>query len=98
MLYDPESNRLTTLLDFDLSHIATPADEYFYSFSTVSALIAGPFEDGDEGQLRQCLLNGFDSNVSYRNGKQVDFDIAQMMEREFVRAGVLRPMDIKGAG
>jgi hypothetical protein len=32
MLFDPLSNRLTALLDFDLSHIATPADEYFYSY------------------------------------------------------------------
>jgi hypothetical protein len=28
----------------------------------------------------------------------VDFEIAQMMDKEFVRAGVFRPADIQGAG
>ncbi|KAK0127737.1 hypothetical protein ONS96_007251 [Cadophora gregata f. sp. sojae] len=98
MLFDPTSNRLTALLDFDLSHIATPADEYFYSFRTVGALLAGPFEEGDEGQLRRCLLDGFDGNNLPQNGRKVDFEIAQMMDKEFVRAGVLRPVDIQGAG
>ncbi|EHL03113.1 hypothetical protein M7I_0805 [Glarea lozoyensis 74030] len=95
MLFDPSSNLLTALLDFDLSHIATPADEYFYSFRTLGALLAGPFEPGDEGQLRQYLLYG---NVPAQNGTKVDFEVAQMMDKEFVRAGVLRPADIPGAG
>jgi hypothetical protein len=98
MLFDPISNRLTALLDFDLSHIATLADEYFYSFRTVGALLAGPFEEGDEGQLRRCLLDGFDGNVPDQNGRKVNFEIAQMMDKEFLRAGVLRPADIQGAG
>jgi hypothetical protein len=98
MLFDPTSNRLTALVDFDLSHIATPADEYLYSFRTLGALLASPLEPGDEGQLRQCLLYGFDGNVPDENGKEVDFEIAQMMDKEFVRAGVLRPADIHGAG
>ncbi|KAG9228693.1 kinase-like domain-containing protein [Amylocarpus encephaloides] len=98
MLFDPTSNRLTALLDFDLSHIATPADEYFYSFRTVGALLTGPFEEGDEGQLRQCLLYGFEGNVPDKNSKKVNFEIAQMMDKEFVRVGVLRPADIHGAG
>lgn len=98
MLFDQTSNRLTALLDFDLAHIATPADEYFYSFRTVGALLAGPFEEGDEGQLRRCLLDGFDGNVPAQNDGKVDFEIAQMMDKEFVRAGVLRPADIQGAG
>lgn len=98
MLFNPTSNRLTALLDFDLSHIATPADEYFYSFRTVDALLAGPFEEGDEGQLRRCLLDGFDENIPAQNGRKVNFEIAQIMDKEFVRAGVLRPADIQGAG
>jgi hypothetical protein len=61
-------------------------------------LLAGPFEEGDEGQLRRCLLDGFDGNVPDQNGAKVDFDIAQMMNNEFVRAGVLRSADIQGAG
>ncbi|KAK2758250.1 hypothetical protein FQN54_004095 [Arachnomyces sp. PD_36] len=98
MLFDPKSNRLTALLDFDLAHIATPADEYFYSFRTVGALLVGPFEEGEYGQLRQYLLDGFDGTIPTQIGGKVDFEIAQMMDKEFVRTGVLRPADIKGAG
>jgi hypothetical protein len=98
MLFDPASNRLTALLDFDFSHIATPADEYFYSFRTVGALLAGPFEKGEEGQLRQYLLNGFDETIPKVKIGKVDFQIAAIMDKEFTHAGVLRPADIKGAG
>ena len=98
MLFDQTSNRVTALLDFDFSHIATAADEYFYSLRTFGALLAGPFEEGEEGQLRRCLLEGFGAIMPAEKGKEVNFEIAQMMDKEFLRAGVLRPADIHGAG
>lgn len=97
-MYDETSNRLTGLLDFDFFHIATPADEYFYSFRTVGALLAGPFEPGDEGKLRKYLLDGFDGDVPSESDGRVDWQAAVMMDKEFTRAGVLRPADIKGCG
>lgn len=98
MLFDPTTNRLTALLDFDLSFIGSPADEYFYSLRTVGSLLVGPFEEGEFGDLRRCLLHGFDGDALPENGKKLDFEVAHMIDKEFVRAGVLRPMDIPGAG
>lgn len=98
MLFDSTSSRLTALLDLDLSHIASPAGEYFYSFRTVGALLVGYFEEGDEGQLCRCLLDGFDGNVSARNDGKLDFEVARILDEVFVRASVLRPSDIQGAG
>lgn len=98
MLFDPVSNRLTAVLDFDFSHVATPADEYFYSFRTVGALLAGPFEEGEEERLRHYLLNGFDETTPKVKIGKVDFQIAAMTDKEFTRAGVLRPADIRGCG
>ncbi|RDL34489.1 Protein kinase-like (PK-like) [Venustampulla echinocandica] len=98
MLFDPTSNRLTALLDFDLSFIGSPVDEYFCSFRSVGSLLVGPFEKGEFGDLRQCLLRGFDSKALPENGQKLNFEIAYMMDKEFVRAGVLRPTDIPGAG
>ncbi|KAK9787636.1 putative Beta-galactosidase [Seiridium cardinale] len=56
MLFDVESNRLTALLDFDFSHVATPADEYFYSMGLLGHLLLGPLEHGVEKQWAKCLL------------------------------------------
>lgn len=100
MLFDPSSNRVTALLDFDFSHVASPADEYFYSFKTFGALLAGPFEEGDEGLLRTCLLEGFDGKVPLEsNGKgRVNWTVAVMMDEESQAAGLLRPADIDGCG
>jgi hypothetical protein len=99
MLFDSKSNRLTALIGFDSAHIATQAVEYFYSIRTVGALLASPFEvveEREERQLRQCLLYGFDGNVPDKNGIDVDFEMAQMLDKEFVRSSVLRPVDIQG--
>jgi hypothetical protein len=100
MLFDPASNSLTALLDFDFAHIASPADEYFYSFRTLGMLLVGPFEEGDEGRLRKCLLDGFAGNIppeSERDGKgRVNWSIAEIADQEFSRIGILRPVDIHG--
>ncbi|KAI5859398.1 hypothetical protein GGS23DRAFT_600519 [Durotheca rogersii] len=100
ILYDAPSNQLTALLDYDFSHIASPAEEYFYSFRTIGALLTGPFEEGDEGRLRKCLLEGFEGNTGTEmHGRgRVNWEVALMTDYEFYRAGVLRPADIPGCG
>ncbi|TGJ86785.1 hypothetical protein E0Z10_g1946 [Xylaria hypoxylon] len=63
LLVDSASGRLTALPDFDLTHVASPADEFFYSFRTLGWLLVGPFETGDEPLLRKCLLRQFDKTT-----------------------------------
>ncbi|KAI1426826.1 hypothetical protein F5Y12DRAFT_739836 [Xylaria sp. FL1777] len=99
MLVDPASGRLTALLDFDLSHVASPAEEFFYSFRTLGSLLAGPFETGDELLLRKCLLEGFDETpLTYDGHGKVNWPIAQNTDMEFSRAGVRKPAEIMGCG
>lgn len=100
MLYDPATREVTALLDCEFAYIGSPADEYFYSFRTFGSLLAGPFEEGDEGRLRKCLLDGFDGNVpAESDGKgRVKWSTAESMNRHFSQVGVLRPIDIQGCG
>lgn len=104
MLVNPQSGKLTALVDFDLSHIASPAEEYFYSLRTLGSLLVGPFDD-DEAfiRLRECLLNGFDHQMNApgsgksKDGK-IDWSVARTTDLEFRRAGVRRPSEITGSG
>jgi hypothetical protein len=100
MLFDVESNRLTALLDFDFSHVATPADEYFYSMASLGHLVLGPLEDGIEQQWVKCLLEGFEGNIPTTDSERgwIPWNTMKMLSEEFTRAGVLRPQDIKGIG
>lgn len=99
MLFDVESNRLTALLDFDFSHVATPADEYFYSMGLLGHILLGPLEEGPMQQWVKCLLNGCDGNMpTAEESADVAWGTMKMLSEEFARAGVRRPQDIKGIG
>lgn len=107
MLYDAATNRITALLDYDLAHVATPADEYFCSLRGFGFLVIGPFEDdADENQLRKCLLEGFEGNAppsaddggTPKTGGGFSWAVAKAMDEALSRAGVLRPADIAGCG
>ncbi|KAI0433296.1 hypothetical protein F5Y09DRAFT_299095 [Xylaria sp. FL1042] len=100
MLVDPISNKLTAILDFDLSHVASPAEEYFYSLTNLGSMLAGPFDDNpDEILLRKCLLGGFDNvDIANDRGGKINWIVARVTDHEFIQAGVLRPSEIKGCG
>ncbi|KAI0109231.1 hypothetical protein GGR51DRAFT_570048 [Nemania sp. FL0031] len=100
MLVDPISNKLTAILDFDLSHVASPAEEYFYSLTNLGSMLAGPFDDNpDEILLRKCLLGGFDNvDIANDRGGKINWIAARITDHEFIQAGVLRPSEIKGCG
>jgi hypothetical protein len=55
---------VTGLLDFDFSHIASPLDEFFYSFVDFHGLLCSPQESSAKYQLlRSYQLNGFPSEL-----------------------------------
>ncbi|KAH6651534.1 hypothetical protein BKA67DRAFT_571159 [Truncatella angustata] len=57
MMFDPATNTITGLLDFDFAHIASPADEFFYSFGETRGLVTAIFEEKIEViKLRQFLI------------------------------------------
>ena len=92
ILFDEESKRITALIDYDFSLIASQIDEYFYSFHEAGGLLAGPGED-DEGilALRQCLLHGFTADDANRTHEFPDWKSAVILDKEFAKAGVVRP-------
>lgn len=100
MLFDVESNRLTALLDFDFAHVATPADEYFYSMGMLGYILLGPLEEGPEKQWVKCLVQGCEGNIPATKEERghVPWRTLEILSEEFARAGVLRPQDIKGIG
>ena len=51
--------RLTALLDFDFSHIATFADELFRSLGADIGQFPSPREPGESLALRTAMLTGF---------------------------------------
>jgi hypothetical protein len=69
ILVDPETHQITGLLDFDCSHIASQADEFFYSFMDFGGLVPGPFEGGDLEHLRNYQLHGFPDSASFKDVK-----------------------------
>jgi hypothetical protein len=88
---------ITGLLDFDFSHVASPVDEYFYSFPSINGILTGPFEGGEMKELRVAIISGnFPDPLP--SSKEVDWNVAQVWNHEMKRAGVIRPSDIAGDG
>lgn len=58
-MYDPGTKRLTALLDFDFSHIATYADEFFRSLGAGIGQFPSQRESGESFALRTAMLTGF---------------------------------------
>lgn len=96
LLIDPETLQLTALLDFDFSHIASPGDEYFYSFPSFHGIVAGPFEEGEQGALTQVQLNGFKDFKPPESQEEVDWNLAKTWHSALKTAGVETPADIDG--
>jgi hypothetical protein len=98
MLFDPETKRLTAVLDYDFGHIASQADEYTYSFPSVHGLLIPPGTgDPDIDQLRINLLHGFDGESVNKTAESVDWKVAVALDEAFKEAGVERPSDIPGS-
>lgn len=72
ILFDKSSLTITALLDFEFAHIASPIDEYLYSFQSLNAILVGPYEKGDMGQLQQYLLTGIKPEKLPPNSRTLD--------------------------
>ncbi|THW10700.1 hypothetical protein D6D24_07733 [Aureobasidium pullulans] len=99
ILIDPGTLQITGLLDFDFSHIASPADEYFYSFPSFCGLVPGPFEDEDLQLLRRYQTEGFPSTPSAQEAtsKSVDWTVARLWQAALEKHNVASPKDIENS-
>ena len=99
VLFNPETNRLTALLDYKFSHIASRADEYFFSFPYLGAMLMwpAPRKNGEDVvTLRDYLLHGFPSESALRNSAFQSWELAEILDEEFAKASVQRLRDIQG--
>jgi aminoglycoside phosphotransferase (APT) family kinase protein len=59
ILFDLAANPVTALLDFDFTHVASPADEFFYFSPSFYGILSGLFESEENEALRPAQLDGF---------------------------------------
>jgi len=110
MLYDKETMTITALLDFDFSHIASPVDEYFYSFYTIHGILGGHHDtDKTAAQLLEYQIKGFPSIVAderpdtskdrhFDDCVQVDWVVASTWDNMLREKGVKRPASLERVG
>ncbi|RHZ62525.1 hypothetical protein CDV55_107019 [Aspergillus turcosus] len=100
ILFDPEANQLTTLLDFDFAFISHPAHEFFISLSDV-----GGNTSVSDSRITAAILSGnFDVKLGTElasGDKDADNTVqllsrAQTWDAALRAAGGMRPSEIAG--
>lgn len=106
VLIDPETLQVTALLDFEFCQIATPVEEYLYSFYDINCILPGPHTTDDGlAVLRTSLLHGFPTPlpespppqtgpVRFGAKKNIQWHIAKAWDDELEKVGALRPATI----
>ena len=82
--------RLTALLDFDFSHIATFPDEFFRSLGADIGRFASPRESGESFALRTAMLTGFPDPLPPSND-DVQWPSAKAWDDALRERGAKRP-------
>lgn len=100
MLFDPITHEITALLDFDLAHVGSPADEFLYSFSDMEGLLFDPFNSDTLLKLREYVLTGFPDGPPDVDSTPADdepnWQIAKVWDDSLAELQVLRPKTIEG--
>lgn len=101
ILFDPETNQLTGLVDFDFSFVSHPAHEFFVSLHDVGGNTSGGHgPDPTGGKLTAAILSG-DFDVRLDEGEGADdaakiLDQARDWDEAVHAAGGTRPSEIAG--
>ncbi|KAK2730720.1 hypothetical protein FQN57_004186 [Myotisia sp. PD_48] len=96
LLFDPDSGRITALLDYDFSCISHASYEYFCSFLGAGEPFLGWSEDGEDTKLQQAKLHGFPSPLPPTNEDGIKWDVAKAWEEELTKVRAKRPRTIIG--
>ncbi|KAG2419956.1 hypothetical protein HFD88_004753 [Aspergillus terreus] len=109
VLVDPETYQITGLLDLEFSQVASPLEEYLYSFHDVHGLLPGAHTT-DEGllALRKALLHGFPNPlpespppptgpVRFGSKRNIQWHLAKAWDEELAKLEVQRPATIPSA-
>jgi hypothetical protein len=110
MLYDKETMAITALLDFDFAHIASPVEEFFYSFYSIHGNLGGHYDvDKTTAQLLDYQINGFPRDIPgdrpdtskprhFNDEAQVDWVVAATWDDMLREKGIKRPSTLPGVG
>ncbi|KAJ6017280.1 hypothetical protein N7451_000659 [Penicillium sp. IBT 35674x] len=93
MLVNPDTGKLTALLDFDFASIADPAHEFLVSLQDLGGNIMGPYgKDPTNGKLLQAIRSGdFSEDIPaevWWTGKTLNANLA--------KRGIQQPSSIPG--
>lgn len=95
MLFDPETKRITALLDFDWAAVTHPANEFFTSLHDVK----GSTRATDTENLQRAILTGrFDGGGGADDGAEhrEAWELAGAWDAALRRLGATRPSDVRG--
>ncbi|KAI0421131.1 hypothetical protein F5X98DRAFT_330196 [Xylaria grammica] len=99
LLFDPSTQRITGLIDYDFGCILHPSYEFLRSLGDAGGQFRGWLSDeaSEEEQLRKAKLYGFPSPLpaTTKDGK-VDWEVAKAWETEMEKLNVKRPATIRG--
>lgn len=96
LLFEPETIRITAILDFDWSYVGSTADEFLRSFGDISGKLPGPFNKSPEmSALRVALLQGFPDPLP-TSESSISWDVAKSWVDELQRRNIQRPRTIDG--
>jgi aminoglycoside phosphotransferase (APT) family kinase protein len=98
MLVDPESNKITALLDFDFASVLHPSHEFFMSLWDVGGNPAGGHgQDLTGGRLAKAILKGsFDMDDDVPEEAAELWSTARVWDAALAARGAMRPSDISG--
>lgn len=99
MLFDPVTNRITGVVDFDIAHIGCQVEEYMWSLFSLGHLLLPVNKSSEDVTLhRQFLLHGMKSTVAELVSQPksfINWEVTLMADEEFAKAGVIRPRDVQ---
>ncbi|KFZ05787.1 hypothetical protein V501_08022 [Pseudogymnoascus sp. VKM F-4519 (FW-2642)] len=98
ILFDPKSNRITALIDYDFSYISHPSYEFLRSFDGAGGQFRGWSTDeaSDAIALRHAKLHGFPSPLPPTTKDGVKWDVVKAWEDELEKLDVKRPRNMRG--
>lgn len=97
-MYNPLTQRITALIDYDFACILHPSYEFLRSFSGSGGQFQGwsDIESIDQTALRDAKLHGFPAQSADATEKGTKWDVAKAWEDELEMLNVKRPSTMKG--
>jgi hypothetical protein len=98
LLFDPDSGRITALLDYDFASILHPMYEFLRSFDGAGGQFQGwsGDESSEDMALRNAKLNGFPTPLPATKEDGIQWDLAKAWEDELEKLDVKRPSTMQG--